>query len=105
MMETKRTPTSTATRVSTVITGASRASQVHENMAALDVEPLEARLSPEWVLKVFAARTGAEIERRRVELYFCDRCHVPAGVHPDCWGCHYYPEWADEASAADAGGR
>jgi PAS domain S-box-containing protein len=38
------------------------------HLAALDVEPLETRLSPEWVLKIFAARTGAEIERRRAEI-------------------------------------
>ena len=38
------------------------------HLAALEVEPLEARLSPEWVLKIFAARTGAEIERRRAEI-------------------------------------
>jgi PAS domain S-box-containing protein len=37
------------------------------HLAALDVEPLETRLSPEWVLRIFAARTGAEIERRRAE--------------------------------------
>ncbi len=23
---------------------------------------------------------------------FCDRCHRAAGVHLDCFGCHYYPE-------------
>ena len=34
---------------------------------------------------------------------FCDRCHRPAGVHPDCWGCHYYPESPDDT--VTAGGR
>ena len=22
---------------------------------------------------------------------FCDRCHAATSLHPDCWGCHYYP--------------
>ena len=22
---------------------------------------------------------------------FCDRCHEATSLHPDCWGCHYYP--------------
>ena len=22
---------------------------------------------------------------------FCDRCHGAVSLHPDCWGCHYYP--------------
>ena len=22
---------------------------------------------------------------------FCDRCHNAVSLHPDCWGCHYYP--------------
>ena len=22
---------------------------------------------------------------------FCDRCHEAVSLHPDCWGCHYYP--------------
>ena len=27
---------------------------------------------------------------------FCDRCHQAAGVHLDCFGCHYYPEPGSE---------
>ncbi len=23
---------------------------------------------------------------------FCDKCHINAGVTPDCFDCHYYPE-------------
>ncbi len=37
------------------------------HLAAMDVKPLEGRLSSKWILKVFAARVGAEIERRRAE--------------------------------------
>lgn len=23
---------------------------------------------------------------------FCDRCHEPVNLYPDCFGCHWYPE-------------
>lgn len=24
---------------------------------------------------------------------FCNRCHDSVNLQPDCWGCHYYPEY------------
>ena len=27
---------------------------------------------------------------------FCDRCHDKASVNLDCFGCHFYPETAEE---------
>lgn len=29
---------------------------------------------------------------------FCNKCHSIAGVNPDCWGCHYYPNNPEEAA-------
>ena len=26
---------------------------------------------------------------------FCNRCHDAVNLHPDCFGCHYYPETPD----------
>ncbi|MFO8173439.1 MAG: hypothetical protein R6T96_04095 [Longimicrobiales bacterium] len=31
---------------------------------------------------------------------FCDRCHLVANVTLDCFGCHFYPETAEERVAA-----
>ncbi|HEX9592274.1 MAG TPA: hypothetical protein VGB12_02825 [bacterium] len=27
---------------------------------------------------------------------FCDQCHNFAGVKPECWNCHFYPEHAGD---------
>ena len=29
---------------------------------------------------------------------FCDRCHLTVNLHPDCFGCHDYPETARTAA-------
>lgn len=31
---------------------------------------------------------------------FCDQCHLVANVTLDCFGCHFYPETAEERVAA-----
>jgi hypothetical protein len=28
---------------------------------------------------------------------FCDQCHDFAGVKPECWNCHFYPEHAGDS--------
>ena len=35
---------------------------------------------------------------------FCDKCHVAASVTLDCFGCHFYPETAEEREAGLRGG-
>jgi hypothetical protein len=30
---------------------------------------------------------------------FCDKCHNAVTLHPDCFGCHYYPEAPPRAAA------
>jgi PAS domain S-box-containing protein len=37
------------------------------HLAVMDVRPMPARRHRDWVLRIFAARAGAEIERKRVE--------------------------------------
>jgi hypothetical protein len=31
---------------------------------------------------------------------FCNQCHNAVSLHPDCFGCHYYPEMPDEVEDA-----
>ena len=32
---------------------------------------------------------------------FCDKCHNFAGVKPECWNCHFYPEHAGDIPQGD----
>jgi len=33
---------------------------------------------------------------------FCDECHNTVNLHPDCFGCHYYPDYQQSFSPASA---